>query len=352
MPLRLADFYNTTREARKAIVVDLGFLGDTVHLVPALRALQAAYPRTAWHMLTTPVGREVLGLLENGPRIWAVDLAPETRSLRAQLAVLRAIRRERVELAVNFSGADRTIFMTALTGARWRVGYAAARRHFWNRWLIPNWVAPGRRDVPVFEQRRAMLATCGIPPGPVTFGLRAPADARAWAEAAIPHGAIHLSICASTHLREWPVEQWRGLIAELARRWPGRALVATASRKPRELERLRQVAAGLPPERLLTCEGLPLPRLAALLERCALHVGPDSGVLHLAAALDRPTVGLFREYPGADEWRPRGPQHHQVTVPCPCVGQRPASCESQPVAACLAALTPATVLASIARALE
>lgn len=352
MPLRLADFYNTTRDARKAIVVDLGFLGDTVHLVPALRALQQAYPRTEWHVLTTPVGREVLGLLPDGPRIWAVDLAPETRSLRDQIRVLRAIRHESVELAYNFSGADRTIFMTALTGARWRVGYAAARRHFWNRWLIPNWVTPGRRDVPVFEQRRDMLTACGVPLGPATFGLGAPADARAWAESTIPAGAIHLSICASTHLREWPVEHWRELIDQLARRWPERALLVTASRKPREQERLRQVTAGQPPERLLAFEGLPLPRLAALLERCALHVGPDSGVLHLAAALDRATVGLFREYPGADEWRPRGPRHLQLTVPCPCVGQHPAPCEAQSTAACLATLAPSTVLAAIERALS
>ena len=32
----LNGFYETIRDAKKIIVVDLGFLGDTVHLVPAL----------------------------------------------------------------------------------------------------------------------------------------------------------------------------------------------------------------------------------------------------------------------------------------------------------------------------
>ena len=35
MSYDLATFYNRTRNARKIIVVDLGFLGDTVHLIPA-----------------------------------------------------------------------------------------------------------------------------------------------------------------------------------------------------------------------------------------------------------------------------------------------------------------------------
>ena len=44
MPSELAHFYSRTRTARKVIVVDLGFLGHTIHLVPALWDLHEAYP--------------------------------------------------------------------------------------------------------------------------------------------------------------------------------------------------------------------------------------------------------------------------------------------------------------------
>src|SRR5215467_4171734 len=135
----LAHFYSRTRAARKVIVVDLGFLGDTVHLVPALWELKNGYPDAPLHVLTSSVGAEVLQLAPCVDRAWGMELRRDKRTLRQQWELLRALRREKFDLAFNFSGADRTIFMTALCGARWRVAHPGGRQHFWNTWLIPNW---------------------------------------------------------------------------------------------------------------------------------------------------------------------------------------------------------------------
>lgn len=347
MPFGFANFYRNTRDARKVIVVDLGFLGDTVHLAPALWELDRHYPQAELHVLTTPVGCEVLRLVPCVDRGWALEMDPAKRTLRQQWEVLRALRRERFEVAYNFSGADRTIFMTALTGARWRMGYAAARRHFWNGWLIANWVAPQRRDIPVFEQRRQALAACGLEPAPAHFGLEPPAAARDWARAELPGNAIHLSLNASTPLKEWPLEHWIVLARRLLEQRPDLRLVATGSAHPRERSRLDAFAAAVADARLGVYVGLAIPQLAALLERCALHVGPDSGVLHLALASGVRTVALFRDYPGAPEWLPRGPQHQHFLLPCDCLGQKHPPCLERGVAACLARLSPDTVAAAI-----
>src|ERR1039458_2141816 len=125
-----AYFYERTSAARKIIVVDLGFLGDTVHLVPALWELKQNYPAAALHVLTTPVGAQVLQLATCVERAWALELDPAKRTLRMQWQILRELRRERFDIAFNFSGADRTVFMTALTGARWRLRPPAGPGHF------------------------------------------------------------------------------------------------------------------------------------------------------------------------------------------------------------------------------
>ena len=52
---------------------------------------------------------------------------------------------------------------------------------------------------------------------------------------------------------------------------------------------------------------LTLPEAAACLERCALFVGNDSGLMHLAAAVGAPTLGLFGPTP-ASEYGPSGVQ--------------------------------------------
>src|SRR5947208_8123067 len=154
MPSDPAQFYSTTRAARKVIVVDLGFLGDTVHLVPALWEIKQSYPHARLEVLTTPVGAEVLALVPCVDRAWALDLKRENRTFGRQWELVRALRRERFDVAFNFSGADRTLFMTALTGARWRVAYPGGRWHFWNAWLIPWWIPRQNPDELVSEQRR------------------------------------------------------------------------------------------------------------------------------------------------------------------------------------------------------
>ena len=110
MPSRPANLYNDTRHARKIIVVDLGFLGDSLQLVPALWEIKRHYPQAELHVVAAPVGAEVLQLARCVDRVWPVELEPHRRTLRQQWVTVRALRRERFDLAFNFSGAERTIF--------------------------------------------------------------------------------------------------------------------------------------------------------------------------------------------------------------------------------------------------
>ena len=73
-------------------------------------------------------------------RPWAFPLGSPSPPWWRHWDLLLALRRERFDLAFNFSGADRTIFVTALAGARWSVAVAGGRKHFWSTWLIRNQV--------------------------------------------------------------------------------------------------------------------------------------------------------------------------------------------------------------------
>ena len=70
----LSEFYERSRTARKILVVDLGFLGDSVHLVPALWEIKRHYPAAELHTLSAPVGAEVLRLAPCVNRPWAFPL--------------------------------------------------------------------------------------------------------------------------------------------------------------------------------------------------------------------------------------------------------------------------------------
>jgi ADP-heptose:LPS heptosyltransferase len=333
--------------AKKILVVDLGFLGDSVHLVPALWEIKRFAPDAALHVAAASVGAEVLRLAPCVDHAWAVELDPAKRTFSEHWRVVQALRRECFDVAFNTSGADRATILTGLSGARCRIGNPGGRRHFWDSWLIPHWTPLQPAEMPAFEQKRQMLTSCGVALEPAKWALQIREAATQRAEAIAPTGSIHFSVNASTPLKEWPLERWIELAKRLLERDANLRIVATGSASAREQKRLQSVAAAVANDRFVTPSvGLTVAELAAVLRRCRLHVGADSGVLHLAVASGTPTLSLFREYQDVSAWLPTGPTHRALKVMCRCVNRPDPPCASTGRAECLAGLAVADVEAA------
>lgn len=344
MPLRLADFYNETRNARKLIVIDLGYLGDSIHLVPTLSEIKRNYPQAELHVASAPLGSELLSMVPCVDQTWPLTRGPKGTPFREQWRWIREVRRQKFQVAFNFSGTDRTVILTFLTGARYRVAFAGGRKHFWNPWLIPHWIPRVDRTIHLAEQRRQVLAACGLHVGPLAYPLQIPAAASQWAESNVPLGAVHFSINAGHALKEWPLDQWVGLARLLLREGSHLHVVATGTNSARERDRLRHFAKAVKSDRLQLYSGdLSLAQLSALLARCQLHVGADSGALHLATILGIKTVSIFRDYAGLEEWLPRGKDHRHLVAACGCVNQKVQPCAREAHPTCLAGISVAAV---------
>ncbi|PKU23599.1 glycosyltransferase family 9 protein [Telmatospirillum siberiense] len=107
----------------------------------------------------------------------------------------------------------------------------------------------------------------------------------------------------------WGAKQWPGeRFAELVRRLtaadgilPGARIAVFGAESERAMA--QPVLSAIPADRRLDIVGLAhLLDAAALLKRCTLYIGNDSGLMHLAAATGIPTLGLFGPSP---EWRYR-----------------------------------------------
>lgn len=339
MAFALSEFYQQTKSARKIIVVDFGFLGDSVHMIPALWEIKRNYPQAQLHTLSAELGAEVLKLAPCVDRAWGFPLGPKSPPWWRGMGMLRAIWRENFDLAINFSGSDRTIFVTAFTGAKWRVAQLGARDHFWAKWLIPNWVPRQSNDVIVSEQRRRMLATLGMSLQPPRFDLVIPDVAAQWATVTVPKRSVHFSINASSCVKEWPVENWIQLANKVLTSAPDLNIVATASPKQREQERLKAFADGVQSKRVKTVVSASMVQLAALLQRCVLQVGGDSGVTHLATAVGTPTFTFLRDYPAIKDWMVTGEKHRQIVISCDCINRRENACEALGKSKCLGTIT-------------
>lgn len=162
-----------------------------------------------------------------------------------------------------------------------------------------------------------------------------------------------MSLNSAVPLKEWPVTHYVALARQLAQEFPAVPLAVSIMAKEREQARLREFLAAVTDLAVTVLPaGMSIGQLAAVLRRCRVHFGPDSGVMHLAAALGVPTVSLFREQGSYREWLPVGPDHAILRGPCACADLRTAACAATGQAQCLAGISVAAVAERIASSLR
>jgi len=102
--------------------------------------------------------------------------------------------------------------------------------------------------------------------------------------------------------KNWPEAKWAELLQELVSLTELELLLVGGEA---EGERLQRLTAVLPPGRASVAQSLPLPKLAVSLSSCCVFIGHDSGISHLAAALDLRGLLLWSDTVEA-VWRPPG----------------------------------------------
>ncbi|HYE01172.1 MAG TPA: glycosyltransferase family 9 protein, partial [Alphaproteobacteria bacterium] len=183
-----------------------------------------------------------------------------------------------------------------VVGTRWdlvvdlrdsAVGYALrARRTIRHRRL------PG---VHVVEELAALVDAA--PPPLPRLWIDPASEAEAARLMAPARGApvIALAPIANWPGKQWPLERFGAVAEALAA--PGGALpgarFAILTAGGAEAEAAAPLLARLGPDRAFALGGLDLALVGASLRRCALLVGNDSGLMHMAAAAGIPTLGLF-----------------------------------------------------------
>lgn len=100
---------------------------------------------------------------------------------------------------------------------------------------------------------------------------------------------IALAIGAHHPLRRWPLESWKKAAELLSDRSNGIVLLGG----PGEREAGDAIAAGLGQRGLNLCGRTDLTQLTAAIDQCDLLIGHDSGLLHLAAMLNKPCLGIY-----------------------------------------------------------
>ena len=142
----------------------------------------------------------------------------------------------------------------------------------------------------------------------------------------------------------WPVERFGQIASVLQSKLQAR-LILTGG--PSEVELVKHVCQHLALPYLNLAGETDLATLAAVLSRCDIYCCPDSGPMHLAAAVGTPVVGIYaldEDFP--KRWAPFGVDHEIVRPPRPAC--RPGCTKPTCVDfACYLKVTPESVCAAV-----
>jgi len=383
----------------------LGDVGDVLLATPALQQLRSAYPRARVTTLTKPTTVAVLTHSGLADHCLTVDkhLFDRPASLFNPLAALRLLRLVAVLRQGRFDtvvilhhlttlwGTVKFALLSLVTGAPRRAGLdngrgpflthvapdqgfdAAHEAQYWQRVVTAlagtTRTAAWRASSRLWRERRQGRGAPVAAERIVAPGISAPADdlpapafvvpgnAQASADAILREAgifsgvrvlALHPGSGAYSVARRWYPERFAAVADILAQRH-GLQVVLLGGADERALT--EQVIAHMRTPAVSIAGRTDLAELGGVLRRCALMIGNDAGVAHLASAVGTPVVAVFGPF-NHHTWRPLGRSlvvRAAPALPCmPCVNRGfargyPEGCAPR---YCLREVTPTMVVAA------
>lgn len=326
----------------KILAIQFKYFGDTVFMIPALRAIRERWPGCALHAL---VPEEVAPILNHLPwlnRVWPMPRRRGRVHFKETWPIVRALRSERFERSVDFGGNDRGAILSLLCGARHRLGPCYPGGFIGRPLCYTQRLAPAPLEQHESVRLLHILSGWGIAP-PATIQVEIHTDAAQDAAAALvlPRRTIICHLTAGKPKKEWPIRHWAALYQMAAA--TGLRMTFTTGKGAREESLVGGLKELLPDAPVLSF----VPDLGAflsLLKRGEVFISGDTGPLHFAAGLGVPTLALFGPT-SATQWAPIGARHHVlIGSRCDC-DRRSNVCHS--ASHCLAAITPEQVFTQL-----
>jgi heptosyltransferase II len=301
--------------ARRVLVIQSAFLGDSMLTVPLLRRLRELLPGARLSVLTLPSAQEIF----KGPWVDEVlldDKRGADRGLSGPWRVAARLKEKDFDLAVIPHRSLRSALVARLAGIPRRVGFESSAGRFLLTDTVPfTWLM---HDL---ERNLALLLPLGGGAAPRESESRyleapalPPALEKALADAGVRPGArlagVHPGAAWAT--KRWLPERYAALCEALK----ADGLTPVLVGGPGDAALAKGIAQG---GRAVDLTGkTDLHGLKALMGRLALFVTNDSGPMHLAAAAGVPVVAVFGATTRELGFFPYGPGHRVVEAELEC----------------------------------
>ncbi len=288
-------------EIRSILIIRPSSIGDIVMASPLLRALKQAYPMARISWLSDP---SFIALLRCNPFLDEVIPWDKNRwkmlwkkgrlitFMRELNGFSQKMRKRRFDLTLDVQGLLRSRLLARLSHAPVRIGFTSKEP---GASLMTRIISRGPSNKKMCSEYEHMVRELGI--SPVTFSpelVLCDDDLMAASEIVNDAGirGKYAVLCPFTTRpqKHWVRERWITISAAIHETFDVPCVLLGGPHDRSQASKIEEKAdhhiTNLAGRTSLSVSG-------AIIKRCALAIGVDTGLTHMAVAFERPTVALF-----------------------------------------------------------
>lgn len=299
----------------KIVVIELAHIGDVLAITPALNALRKKFPESSITVVVAPWAQDILAGNPDVDKVlvygtpWFERAKKASFSFSEAINFIKLLRSNNFDVGIDLRGDIRNIFFMRLGGVKKRIGYAFSAGGFLLTDVIPfdvkrrqdkhqiehniNFVSQIKEGKPYRESETALRLF--LSEEDIRYADKIFNDNSITADDFLI--AVHPG--AGTATKRWLPERFSLLIEEILKKYKVK-IILVGGLADKDLLKLPEAG-----KNFIDLTGkTSIKQLAALLRRCNLFIGGDSGVMHVAQAQNVPIIAIWGGQNKPSHWRP------------------------------------------------
>ena len=316
-------FPKLKKTLQNILIYKIGNIGDIVCAVPSFIAIRRAYPEAKITLLTSPGQEGAIGAKELLMGVWYLDelkvyYAEDIDSWRKKINFIRDLRKEHYDLfiqipdnLVDFQTLLRNLIFAKCLGVKAAFGFKIRTVQLFKKTQVDY--TTQKTEV---ESLLDLLKENNIKVGEVEFNFNISNEHKnklkklleeKWDRIDKKEIIVAISPGGKRKTNQWLIERFAEVAEYLQNKYNAKIIVVGGKD---DIPKAEIIKTNLREENILIAAGkLEILETLELLKYCSFSIFNDTGVIHLAAAVGLPTVGLYGIRDVFGRWFPYGKGH-------------------------------------------
>ncbi|MBW2341103.1 MAG: glycosyltransferase family 9 protein [Deltaproteobacteria bacterium] len=309
--------FGSGENIQRILFIRIDRIGDLVLSIPALKALKVAFPHSQLVVLASPSNQSLLLHDRYVDKVFVYD---QNKRLADKMRIMKQIRAHCFDLAIDpYPDYEvKTALIALLSGSKWRIGYSSYGRRVFFNLNGPKL----EKDKHLVDLTLDILKPLGVRSNHKKPEIFLTVDEKKWARDWLKEKGAGMKPIIGIHpggyyeTQRWLPERFAEVANHLKKNGSLDILIFGGPREKGLVDQITSMVNGA----VMTYVGGNLRRFMALVDSCCMLICNNSGPLHVAVALDIPTISIMGPT-NKDRWMPIGDIHKVLRIDhLPCIG--------------------------------